>query len=589
MPDTTVRVEYIGAVQNFSEVTITGNQQVWRIGSSAFVETGRASQLVASGKFRSLANDPAMLPANQAKVGAIPSSGGNGIPTPLRGARAPLGSRSGYLSGDILADLMPWMRPRHLPIVDPNLHIGMAPITNGIAQMTHVASEPTELGGSALQMAISGAGTGSINLPLPAAEEFGVKNYAIRAAGQVHIRVSCSDWSKVTLFYVNLAQNGGFVNMRKLRPVNASKSPFGCTDPAYADRWNNTYRTMSFDGSNHISAGSPTPWGESNVRYFDVTGVQFIAIVTGAVTFKISRIYSPDWPISLVTPIYDGWYKSVRERVMTEWVARGWGAGGSAHKVEDMSDPIYPTYAQLKELSTAGFDVFGHCHAVDGGTSNPVGLSASITETQFLKWLTEQRRALLDRAQVDPRGMRRTQFIQNNGQYVGNYDMAGLLRRVGVTVSRGSCSDAQWGFNPHNTTYASVGSIRKHTYLPQGGFFNRQEHPIYGNMNPGSGYDSTPIDAAFPTPRGRLDFAAECGTPFEYYHHQINPTPTAVDVTPEFFAAQEDHLWELEKAGKILIVAPSVLDGVTVNRTDDVFMRWDGEWAYRHDPTRIAF
>jgi len=76
MPDTTVRVEYIGAVQNFSEVTITGNQQVWRIGSSAFVETGRASQLVASGKFRSLANDPAMLPANQAKVTAIPSAQG---------------------------------------------------------------------------------------------------------------------------------------------------------------------------------------------------------------------------------------------------------------------------------------------------------------------------------------------------------------------------------------------------------------------------------------------------------------------------------------------------------------------------------
>lgn len=76
MPDTTVRVEYIGAVQNFSEVTITGNQQVWRIGSSAFVETGRASQLVASGKFRSLANDPAMLPANQAKVGATPSESG---------------------------------------------------------------------------------------------------------------------------------------------------------------------------------------------------------------------------------------------------------------------------------------------------------------------------------------------------------------------------------------------------------------------------------------------------------------------------------------------------------------------------------
>ena len=76
MPDTTVRVEYIGAVQNFSEVTITGNQQVWRIGSSAFVETGRASQLVASGKFRYLANDPAMLPSTQSKIGVTSSDGG---------------------------------------------------------------------------------------------------------------------------------------------------------------------------------------------------------------------------------------------------------------------------------------------------------------------------------------------------------------------------------------------------------------------------------------------------------------------------------------------------------------------------------
>lgn len=84
MPDTTVRVEYIGAVQNFSEVTITGNQQVWRIGSSAFVETSRASQLVASGKFRSLANDPAMLPSTQSKIGAITSNGGVvGVNVPL--------------------------------------------------------------------------------------------------------------------------------------------------------------------------------------------------------------------------------------------------------------------------------------------------------------------------------------------------------------------------------------------------------------------------------------------------------------------------------------------------------------------------
>lgn len=103
MPDTTVRVEYIGAVQNFSEVTITGNQQVWRIGSSAFVETGRASQLVASGKFRSLANDPAMLPANHAKVGAIPSGSGIAfdVGTPTRSLIA-AGMSTGVPTGNFM-------------------------------------------------------------------------------------------------------------------------------------------------------------------------------------------------------------------------------------------------------------------------------------------------------------------------------------------------------------------------------------------------------------------------------------------------------------------------------------------------------
>ena len=106
MPDTTVRVEYIGAVQNFSEVTITGNQQVWRIGSSAFVETGRASQLVASGKFRSLANDPAMLPANQAKVTATSSAQGVGYCSVGDGAGVPISTVPGGFAPLVVASLV---------------------------------------------------------------------------------------------------------------------------------------------------------------------------------------------------------------------------------------------------------------------------------------------------------------------------------------------------------------------------------------------------------------------------------------------------------------------------------------------------
>ena len=133
MPDTTVRVEYIGAVQNFSEVTITGNQQVWRIGSSAFVETDRASQLVASGKFRSLANDPAMLPANQAKVTASASDEGVGNRWDVPGISA---------AGHVVYSALPKLNG-HLPAdgrtysisAFPTLAKRLGRISNGLSAM----------------------------------------------------------------------------------------------------------------------------------------------------------------------------------------------------------------------------------------------------------------------------------------------------------------------------------------------------------------------------------------------------------------------------------------------------------------------
>ena len=34
---------------------------------------------------------------------------------------------------------------------------------------------------------------------------------------------------------------------------------------------------------------------------------------------------------------------------------------------------------------------------------------------------------------------------------------------------------------------------------------------------------------------------------------------------------------------------PTNMEMLTFWRPGDVFMRWDGEWVYRDDPTRIAF
>lgn len=57
MPDTTIRVAYSGATDRYSELAITGNQQVWVKGQTAYVEPARAALLVASGQFSYPADD----------------------------------------------------------------------------------------------------------------------------------------------------------------------------------------------------------------------------------------------------------------------------------------------------------------------------------------------------------------------------------------------------------------------------------------------------------------------------------------------------------------------------------------------------
>ena len=44
-----------------------------------------------------------------------------------------------------------------------------------------------------------------------------------------------------------------------------------------------------------------------------------------------------------------------------------------------------------------------------------------------------------------------------------------------------------------------------------------------------------------------------------------------------------------ERAGELMVLNPTTVELLTYWRPDDVIVRWDGEWVYRHDPTQIAF
>jgi hypothetical protein len=47
----TTRVKYIGTVEPFSEIGITGEQQGWQINESGYVSDANAALMIASGKF----------------------------------------------------------------------------------------------------------------------------------------------------------------------------------------------------------------------------------------------------------------------------------------------------------------------------------------------------------------------------------------------------------------------------------------------------------------------------------------------------------------------------------------------------------
>jgi len=280
------------------------------------------------------------------------TSPGGGIASRRRGTI--VSSSSGRPTGlprDRLIELMSWMRPTHLPILQPQEHIGMTPIVSGVMTVSH---DPTvgDFSGSSIKLAFSGAGAVTARLPLPAAAEQGVSLRPRRAAGAVHYRVMCDDWSKVTRLYLSPAQDAGTTNYWLGSILNVGKGPFAMTNPTYAARWNNVWRTLVLQSKDFIKQGSPAAWGR-DARYYDgIDGIFISAISTAAVNVWIDRIYSPDWPCAVITPIFDGWYESGRAAALNDYLPRGWGCGGSANTVEQGT--IYPSYADSKPCLTLG-------------------------------------------------------------------------------------------------------------------------------------------------------------------------------------------------------------------------------------------
>lgn len=486
-------------------------------------------------------------------------------------------------SAGTMADLRTWMRPTHLPIVTPAEHHGMTPIVSGLLTISHDTTE-REFSRSSIKYSFSGATrVSSVRLPLPAGIEIGVSGAKRKAAGAIHFRVKCSDWSKINRLYFGLTEDGGTAKAYTLVLINNAKSIYGVTDPAYAARWAG-WRTFVMTSNNFIKAGDATPWGVESKYHDNIDGFTISAITTGAVDLWVNRVYSPDWPCGVITPIFDGWYSTARDVVLSKrWLDLKWGAGGSANKVS--GEGIYPSYGDLKNLSDHGYDVFTHGHILSG--SSPAPTTDTTTEEEFIPILAAQRRALLN-AGVDPQGMRWAQWLQAGGR--GTMDIVPILKSVGVNAGRSEGNDSEFGVHPWNVAYTGPTTLLGPASFVSGrGRFSRRYTAGYSSSS-GENYFAERGDPVHLTCRETVTYTAKAHQFMTMYDHEVTDVlPIGMNVNIKAMQDRMDHMEAEERAGNLLILNPTGGEELTYWREGEWFVRWDGECVYRHDPTTIAF
>lgn len=445
-----------------------------------------------------------------------------------------------------------------------------------------------EFPGMSFGLNITAAGTHACYLHFPTTGSADWVSAPIRVGPRIHARLKCSDWSKVTGIWIDFLTDGTASKKYRWQFITSGKSLYGMTDPAYAAAWNGKFRTFIADSAGMTASGTPAyAWG-TEAKYLPCTGVGFSVVATAAVTFEVTRIYCPEWPIGAFVPIFDGWYATSREFALREFAPRGWGCGGSVVRLDAVEQ--HPAAGDIPPLLSAGFDVFMHGHAVAGGVLTP--MSAGVTRADMLRNHSEVRGALAALSPLAARGLQWHQWLQNLGMYEGG-DLAGELRSLGINAGRGFCSDAEWGIDPNNETYTTPEERRWPSWACHRGRYNRRPMGFYAGMAPGAGYDdpTNAGDPTYPTFKQRVQWAADNAEPVIGYTHRVQSTPTTVDNTPEFMAGLVADLEAKERAGRLLVLSPTDLERLTYWRNDreGLFMRWDNEWAHRSDPSRIAF
>lgn len=480
----------------------------------------------------------------------------------------------------MINDLKKWVYPTHTAILDPRRYAGMAPITSGALTCSHVTGTG-ELYGQAVRLAVSGATAGAaVELVSPGWSELAQEGSPVRCGPELHFAIKCSDWSQVSSFEIYFCAAPNILYYHNAVIVRTSAGTgwgySGHKDPNYAARWNGITRDITIHASAltpSAAPNAPPDWAKQGTRYFDLRSFRFVIVTTGAVTIDIQRIYSAEWPVGVVVPIFDASYQSAIAQAIAKMTSTGWNFGSSLHTMTAANED--PTPDTLKAVQAAGGDLFFHHHGVTLDAARlPVSMDGRHTANQIRRYFAEQLEYLrLQGYREIPRSKFGLQFQM--GKASDSNDVAGLYRESGIHGVRGYVTDAEFGAFGYSDNTAR---IDYHTWVNPLGRYNLPILQMYVNRtSPTDDYYGPPAAAGQPQIRDFIAAAAKYHTACWMYVHRINNSPTSIDITPTFFDQMISDI--ASKSADLIVLSPSEYLDLTYLRDGPFRLRWDGVWV----------
>jgi len=493
---------------------------------------------------------------------------------------AAIGVSRGFGNGPLTFEQL---LPVHQIVMEPDILTGL-PVTIANITLSYDTAEKERSDGS-LKIAVATAVSTNTSprVALPPTNSSGLLP---KLNSRVHVRIKCSDWTKVTRLYINFGASGGTAVYQLTIADGAGDSVYGIHS-GFDSTWSGKWRTLVLSADRSFAQGGALDWCTYNVpdSSYTTDGLFFNITTTAAVNFWIDRIYSPKWPIGHVSIVGDGAYKTFRDLAVPEFNKRNWRCGASLYR--GTGTGIYPSLTDLQDIAAQGHDVVAHMFHTD----TLAAFSASTTKVDVKNAFYNQASLLSGIAKLSPRIMRWCQFLTNSGR-ISTPDMATVLKSLGIDASRGDVCDPEFGVNPH----AGIGVIVQQGtssrtgaapggWCPERGRFNRWSWGSHGGLATPALRDTY---AGSPAQKA-IEFAANHSDGLTMFLHQIIDNPDTFNCGPRFFADLLSDLDSKVAAGKLLILSPTEVERLTYWRDGEVYMRWDGEWVYRSDPTKIAF